>query len=355
MYRQFAVLDAAGGAADAAAFGNGIGPTPITPVNPNNDAPDGWRTAPETPSVRPKKRGRMAAVALLVGVGIAVGVANWPQTSTKPTQHYIESFRDCPDCPEMIRLPGGGFTMGSDDSDPDAESDEKPAHKVKVAAFSLGKYEVTRGQFAAFVAATHHQAAGDWRNPSFDGKSFNQTDDHPVVNVSLQDAEAYIAWLNKKTGKTYRLPKEAEWEYAARVGSKAVRLFGTAIRPWGDGVAGACRYANVYDQTTKRTLNFSSQEHACEDGHVYTAPVGSFTVNASGLYDMMGNVWEWTCSTYTETYDGSEKTCTKDASGRRAVRGGSWSDRPRDVRSAKRGRSDPANRDYDLGFRLAQD
>jgi formylglycine-generating enzyme required for sulfatase activity len=260
----------------------------------------------------------------------------------------------CAYCPEMVKLPAGSFTMGSNEG----EGDEKPVHKVSVEAFSISKYEVTREQFAAFVEDSGYQAAGDcyawngtkwglqadknWRDPGF-----SQSGNHPVACVSFEDAHAYIRWLNGKTGGAYRLPKEAEWEYAARAGTETARY-------WGDAADAACRYANVADQAGKRTFNWMTI-HNCDDGYVYTAPVGSFSPNRFGLHDMLGNVWEWTCSAYTDRYDGSEKACVNDAGARRVSRGGSWGSRPADVRSAARGGGGPPDRGDILGFRLAQD
>ena len=265
----------------------------------------------------------------------------------------------CELCPEMVAIPGGEFWMGSDDSDPEASSDEKPRRKVRVEAFKLGKYEVTKAQFTAFVEDSGYQAGtscysygdksswGEHSGRGWDNPGFSQGGDHPVVCVSYEDAQAYIRWLSRRTGRSYRLPKEAEWEYAGRAGT-------TTIRHWGDSADGACRYANVADQTAKGSFS-GWTVHDCSDGYVYTAPVGSFRPNGYGLYDIQGNVWEWTCSVYTDHYDGSEKLCTNDASARRAVRGGSWVTLPAGVRSADRYWYVPSFRDIHLGFRLAQD
>jgi formylglycine-generating enzyme required for sulfatase activity len=266
--------------------------------------------------------------------------------------------RTCADCPEMVDIPGGEFWMGSDASDPDAQGDEKPRHKLRVGSFKLGRHEVTKAQFAAFVADSGYQAGascytydnGSWGEHSgrgWNNPGFSQGDDHPVACVSYEDAQAYIRWLNKKTGRSYRLPTEAEWEYAARAGT-------TTIRHWGDSPDSACRYANVADRTAKQTFT-GWTVHNCSDGYVYTAPAGSFQANGFGLYDMQGNVWEWTCSAYTDRYDGSEKSCTNDAMARRGVRGGAWDSRPVFVRSAYRDGNVPSYRGSDLGFRLAQD
>ncbi len=166
-----------------------------------------------------------------------------------------------------------------------------------------------------------------------------------MVNVSFKDAQAYAAWLAQKTGKPYRLPTEAEWEYAARAGT------GTS-RYWGNNANDACAYANVYDRTGKAALKYPWEAHDCEDGYVYTAPIGQFKPNTFGVHDMLGNVWEWTCSRYANPYDGAESRCD-DSGAYRVVRGGSWFNNARFVRSAFRSRNGPDNRDQNAGFRLA--
>jgi formylglycine-generating enzyme required for sulfatase activity len=228
--------------------------------------------------------------------------------------------------PEMARLPGGTFQMGSPASEAERYSDET-LHTVTVGAFSIGKYEVTQGQWKAVMGS----------NPS----GFSSCgDDCPVEGVSWNDVQDYLAALNRQTGKRYRLPTEAEWEYAARAG--------TATAYWW-GATASHEYANY--GTDSCCDGFASGR----DQWVNTAPVGSFPANAFGLYDMSGNVWEWTCSDYISSYDGHESTCNNSASNPRALRGGSWGDVPRSVRSAYRYRVDPALRLVDLGFRLAQD
>ena len=169
-----------------------------------------------------------------------------------------------------------------------------------------------------------------------------------MVCVSWLDATAYAEWLSKETGKNYRLPTEAEWEYAARAGTSTPYIFGEDSNE-------LCQWGNVADQKAKEVYeNFTIAD--CNDGYVYTAPTGRFKANDLGLYDVHGNVWEWSCSEYVSSYDGSEKECLSknNASAFRALRGGSWFSGPRGVRSADRGRSGPSGRDGGIGFRLAR-
>ena len=186
----------------------------------------------------------------------------------------------------------------------------------------------------AFVRATGHQAAADWRHPPFP-----QTDRHPVVNVSWNDAKAYVAWLSQTTERQYRLPSEAEWEYAARAGTATARY-------WGDRTRDACRYANVDDTA-----------HGCEGGYGRTMPVGSFEHNRFGLYDMLGNVWEWTEDCWNGNYDGAPADGSPWLRGncsRRVMRGGSWGLDPKRIRSANRNYGTTGIWGDIIGFRVAR-
>ena len=236
--------------------------------------------------------------------------------------------------PEMVRISGGSFRMGSPESETGRHDDER-RHEVRVEAFSIGKHEVTFAEYDRFAEATGR------RKPNDRGRGRR-----PVIEVSWDDATAYARWLSEETGRRYRLPTEAEWEYAARAGTQT-------SRHWGDDASRACDYANVADLTAKGTYSYLTI-HACRDGHVHTAPVGSFEANGWGLHDLLGNVSEWTCSEYDGGYGGGESRCASGA-GRRVIRGGSWSDDPAWVRSATRYRIDPGYRLITLGFRLAQD
>ncbi len=274
-----------------------------------------------------------------------------------------EVFRDCPTCPEMVIVPGGEFLMGSDRRDDESEDDERPRHRVTLDRFALGVHEVTRDEYAAFVAATDRGAGDrcyafdgddeglDWRSEaSWRSPGYPQTGDHPAVCVNWEDAQAYARWLSAETGKTYRLPSEAEWEYAARAGT-------TTRRHWGDDPDDGCAYANGADRTfAARVDNWTAAD--CTDGVVWTSPVGAYRPNAFGLHDVLGNAWEWVEDCWHDDYDGAPRdgsSWTRGGDcGRRVIRGGSWFFDPRYLRSATRLGLDAGRRDALLGFRVAR-
>ena len=224
--------------------------------------------------------------------------------------------------PEMVRIEGGCFVMGSPESETGRDDDERQ-HEVCVEDFSMGTHEVTFAEYDRFAKATGRSRPDDsgWGRER-----------RPVINVSWHDATAYARWLSGETGRRYRLPTEAEWEYAARAGTE------TAY-PWGNSVG---RDRANCDGCGSRWDN------------TRTAPVGLFEANAWGLHDTVGNVWEWTCSEYDEGYGGAEDHCASGSAGRRVIRGGSWFSHPRWVRSADRYGNGTALRNFLLGFRLAQ-
>ncbi len=279
---------------------------------------------------------------------------------------------------KLALIPAGEFLMGSDESDPDAYDDEfvdKAAgkmqkHRVRITRpFYLGVTEVTRGQFRRFVDEAGYQTEAEkkdskggygWneatkqfeQDPKFTWQNagFEQTDDHPVVNVSWNDAQAFVAWLSRKEGKTYRLPTEAEWEYACRAGTTTRYVFG-------DDPEGMAAFGNIADGTLKEKYpNWQWATIAARDGYVYTAPVGRYKSNKWGLFDMHGNVYEWCSDGYAADY--YKESPVDDPPGAtqaacRVVRGGSWINNPRFARSAYRIRNVPGNRGSYLGFRVA--
>jgi formylglycine-generating enzyme required for sulfatase activity len=264
-------------------------------------------------------------------------------------------------------IPAGTFRMGSPDEDQDAGNDEKPQHEVQIGAFHLGVTEVTRGEFRRFVDESGYRTEAEkdgkggygWneekRTFEYDPKytwlspGFKQTDDHPVVVVSWNDATAFCEWLSRVEGQTYRLPTEAEWEYACRART-TTKYFS------GDDPESLATVGNVADGTAKAKYPEWTWSIAARDGFVYTAPVGHFQPNRFGLYDMHGNVWEWCRDEYDADY--YKKSPRKDPPGpprseMGVVRGGGWYYVSRVCRSAARVRFSPENRIYDGGFRVA--
>lgn len=292
--------------------------------------------------------------------------------SNKPQPGSV--FRDCSDasCPEMVWIPKGSFMMGSSTDETGREVAEGPQHEVSVRLFALGKTEITVGQYRAFVNATDFRTDAeknsgekngcyawdasdgkwDWHPGRYwDSPGFTQDDSHPVVCISHNDAQAYVDWLSRKTGKQYRLPSEAEWEYAARGGTRTARY-------WGDNPDQACRYANVADTTEGPNGLKLPDKHNCNDGYFFTAPVGRYVANAYGLYDMLGNASEWVADCLNESYDGAPVDGSAWQRGncyKHVLRGAGWyKAAPWRARSAFRGWSDSAKRYLDTGFRVAR-
>ena len=268
---------------------------------------------------------------------------------------------------EMVEISGGSFLMGT----LEGRNDEKPQHIVTVPSFEIGKYEVTVGQFKRFIEATgyltdaetnagiHKGCFSDgggvdfgqkegltWRNPSY-----TQSDNHPVVCVSLNDAHAYIDWLNKETGSNYGLPSEAKWEYAARSGS-------TTDYHFGNSKSDLCLYANVYDEVGRDINSYGWRNAPCDDGEAKSSKVGQYQASPFGLHDMLGNVWEWVEDCWKSDYRNAPSNGTAykdDKCEHRVTRGGSWYNIPLGVRSANRYWYMPTYRSFNLGFRIFRD
>ncbi len=235
-----------------------------------------------------------------------------------------DSFRECEDCPEMVVVPAGSFTMGSAASEQGRSSTEGPHRQVTIArSFAVGKFEVTFAEWKACVAGG---GCASNKSPSDQGWGKGR---RPVINVSWNDAKEYVAWLSRKTGKTYRLLTEAEWEYAARAGTTTKHAFGDTI--------------------TKSQAQYGASS---------TAAVGSFPANGFGLHDMHGNVWEWVEDCWNDSYQGAPtdgSPWTTGGCGSRVVRGGSFSHfMPGAVRSAFRGAYQSDILTFLTGFRVAR-
>ena len=260
-----------------------------------------------------------------------------PQIPQRQAMAPGQIIKDCVDCPEMMVIPAGSFTMGSSAAEQSLANSgglpanftgrENPQHRVNIRSFAAGRYAISKGEFATFVRAKGYQteaergddcfawngkewkkdAAYNWRNVGF-----TQADNHPVVCVSWNDAQAYIAWLNQSSGQTYRLLSEAEREYAARGGTQTAFWWGDSINTAQANYAGT---GTSYNGSPKGEYRQA------------TVPVNSFSPNPFGLYNVHGNVWEWVEDCWSENYSGAPTDGSAWTTGDcryRVLRGGSW-------------------------------
>jgi formylglycine-generating enzyme required for sulfatase activity len=261
-------------------------------------------------------------------------------------------FRDCPNCPEMVVVPSGRFTMGATEKEERAGPQEEQVAITIARPFAVGRFAVTRDEFAYFVAVTARRiedgcfvVAGEtlkreprrsWREPGFaqDGR-------HPAVCVSWDDAKAYVAWLSQATGKTYRLLSEAEREYVARASATAPFWWGSTISTDRANYNGTVAYAGVAGGAWRRA----------------TVPVDAFLANPWGLYNVHGNVWDWTEDCWNMANTGNPGTGAARSTGDcglRVMRGGGWGNFPHTLRSARRGKEPTDARLNSVGFRVAR-
>ncbi len=261
------------------------------------------------------------------------------------SQDVGEVFRDCDVCPEMVVVPPGSFMMGSPSSEPGRGEDEGPQHQVAIDyTFAVGVFEIALDEWDACVNAG---GCGD-HEPGDEGWGRGR---RPVINVSWEDAWLYADWLTEQTGREYRLLSEAEWEYVARAGTRTARY-------WGETAHEQCRYANGYDAVGHAEISLDIWEPVgCRDMQARTGPVGSYRPNPFGLYDVLGNVGEWVDDCANSTYenvptDGSPRYSGECSS--RVVRGGTWINPPRNLRSALRLMRSADFRASVFGFRLAR-
>ena len=273
--------------------------------------------------------------------------------------------------PAMVVMPVGDFMMGSDSSEEGRSDYEGPVHRVDFArGFSMAQTEVTVSQFRDFISATGYRtdaerigesriydeesgrlASEDRVTWEDDYKGENADDDQPVIHVSWNDAEAYAAWLAETTGQPYRLPSEAEFEYALRSGSSSTYWWGNGVPP--DDTTNVTGTDDISESRRRWTAGFEDYE----DGYWGPAPVASFAANPFGLYDMAGNVSEWTADCWHASYAQAPSDGTawvNPGCNRRVVRGGSWSSAPNQVRSAFRVAASPDHRGSRIGFRVAR-
>lgn len=273
----------------------------------------------------------------------------------KHVKHQLLSFE-----PETLLVSGSTFQMGSTDGD----NDEKPIHRVIVDSFFIGKYEVTNAQFCQFLNEKGNQTSDSTQWIKLDGVWNSEKchilqndnrftveagfDNYPVIFISWDAAVAYCQWLSGKTGKPYRLPTEAEWEFAAGNGSKHTKY------SWGNDNPTAAKGGNVADEALRK--NFPKWEifTGYTDGFEFNAPVGSYAANEFGLHDMTGNVWEW-CSDWKGAYDSENvKNPTGALTGtKKVIRGGGWLGSPEACRVVDRYSDTPDHRGHSMGFRVA--
>ena len=280
--------------------------------------------------------GRYAGAARVARAGLAPGPVPEPRPGPAPVLQPQpgQVVKDCSECPELVVIPAGEFTMGSPASEPGRDSDEGPQRRVKVGGFLAGRYEVTFEQWDACVAAggcSHKPEDRGWGR----GK-------RPVIDVSWEDAQQYVKWLSGKTGKGYRLLSEAEWEYVARAGTST---------PFWTGQTISAAQANFNG-------NYTYNGSAKGEYRPKTVPVGSFGANGFGLYETSGNAWEWVQDVWHDNYSGAPSDGSAWMSGgdqtRRVLRGGSWDFIPQFLRSAYRISSSPVSHIVNPGFRIAR-
>lgn len=284
-----------------------------------------------------------------------------PVPEARPEPVAGAAIRDCDACPELIVLPAGKFRQGSPDDEDGRRLFEGPVRSVTIDyQIAMSAREVTVAEYRAFVQETDRETAnchvyngnGEWAldaDATWLDPGFEQTDDHPVPCVSWEDASEYAGWLSGKTGEQYRLPSESEWEYAARATT-------TTSRTWGDDPNRACEIANVADLTAGEKYA-GWQVHDCTDQYAFTAPAASLQSNQFGLFDMQGNLFEWTGDCWNPNYTGAPTDGSARISGecdQRVLRGGSWFTAPTEQRVAYRNRFDSDHRSSSFGFRVVR-
>ena len=325
-------------------------------------------------------------------------------TSVREVEFYIRSFPDgehaeearscltaladrevrirfndgCDGCPDLVLVPAGRYEMGSKRGEGGRHKREGPAHEVEIRRpIAVGIHEVTRGEFHRFVNEEAYEIehscwtldpkTGSWdpREPQrkgffWENPGYEQADDHPVVCVDWDAATAYLDWLSRRSGATYRMLSESEWEYVARAKTDTPRYWGRSYKKT------QCRYENGLDSAFAKRYpslkrKWKWKPIPCNDEHVHTAPVGSFKPNDFGLHDMLGNVREWVADCWHPDYEGAPadgSVWTRKGKGncaRRVLRGGSWANVPKNMRAATRISYIREARSDVLGFRVARE
>lgn len=323
-----------------------------------------WRMQARESSVGRNLPAGSAAALLLASLALAAS-----STEHCESVEVGDRFRDCDECPEMVVIPSGRFKQGAPGRESGGGAAEGPVGEVQIERFSLGRTELTRGEYRRFIDATGYrtdaersagghkgsyafrasseigwQVGASWRDPGF-----AQDDSHPVVCISWNDAKAYVDWLRQRTGEAYRFPTESELEYANRAGT-------TTPWPWGADGDGGYHMANYADTTLREQMGRTTA--SCRDGHVFTAPAGSLRTNAWGLHDTAGNAWEWAEDVWNMNYHGAPVDGRVWKTGdpeRRVLRGGAWLYQPDVLRAVVRIGGETDFRSHVTGFRVARD
>ena len=260
------------------------------------------------------------------------------QTLTLPTLGRFATFQPCDVCPEAVALPGGSFDMGST-----MKSNQGPVRRVTIRPFAIGRYEVT---FDEWQACQMDGPCGD-RTPSDRNFGYGR---RPVMNIDWEAAQTYVRWLSQKTGFAYRLPTEAEWEYAASAGGQLDPYY------WDGPETRVCEFGNQYDRSAFQAFHWTTPHVDCDDGYPGTAPVGEFPANPWTLHDMLGNISEWVQDCYAPNYEGAPidgSAVETPNCARRVVRGGCWWCNSGWVRIAERAEDRVRFADAGMGFRIA--
>ncbi len=268
------------------------------------------------------------------------------QTPSVGERTTPNTLLDCEGCPTLVSLPAGSFVMGSEASEANHQPDEGPQHSVQFTKpFAISAHEVTFDEWDACV-----KDGSCKQSPSDEGWGRGK---NPVINVSWEDVTTqFLPWLSKKTGHTYRLPTEAEWEYAARASQSGQTMF-----TFGNDGNSLCTFGNGADASLHQA-NGGGDGLTCSDGHAQTAAVGSFKPNAFGLYDTHGNVWEWVEDCWNDSYEGAAQDGSARTTGdctTRVLRGGSWNSDLANLRTAARGWNRSGGRSNGIGFRVVRE
>ena len=324
---------------------------------------------------------RTLATAMLLSLSLSLAQPGFAGTNPAAGKKPGETFQDCADCQTMVVVPAGTFVIGSSPAEREHEgvpetfgSHEGPQVKITIGKpFAFATTETTKAQYARFVAATnrpiptecydYNPAEDSWGGTpgkvvNWQNTGFTQTDNHPAACISWQDAADYAAWMAKTTGQKYRLATEAEWEYAARAGT-------TTARPWGDSVTQICNKARIMTSGTFEAINKGESwagELVCAEDESYTKPVGSYDPNPWGIYDTLGNLWEWVddCAAPDHSKlptDGSAQTAANGGEcDHRITKGGAFHSRVWLARPATRGDGQlPTGRPLASGIRIVRE